>query len=167
VKIRTYKLRTYPTPRQQRRLAREFGAARWVYNRGLETISRAWRERQERITWVDVSRQLTRLKQAEVPWLREVSSCILTQSLRNLDRAFKAFYSKRARHPRFKKRRQEQAVRYQLDGRLKGKYVAGSRLVLPKLGPEGRLVAGAERTAEDGDASARRGGALLRVYGYG
>jgi putative transposase len=135
VKIRTYKLRAYPTPRQQRRLAREFGAARWVYNRGLETISRAWRERQERITWVDVSRQLTRLKQAEVPWLREVSSCILTQSLRNLDRAFKAFYSKRARYPRFKKRRQEQAVRYQLDGRLKGKYVAGSRLVLPKLGP--------------------------------
>jgi putative transposase len=135
VRIRTYKLRAYPTPRQQRRLAREFGAARWVYNRGLETISRAWRERQERITYVDVSRQLTKLKQTEVPWLKEISSYVLTQSLRDLDRAFKAFYSKRARHPRFKKRREEQAVRYQLDGRLKANYVAGSRLVLPKLGP--------------------------------
>jgi putative transposase len=135
VKIRTYRLRAYPTPRQQRRLAREFGAARWVYNRGLETISRAWRERQERITCVDFSRQLAKLKQAEVPWLREVSSTVLTQSLRDLDRAFEAFYSKRARYPRFKKRREEQAVRYQLDGRLKGSYMAGSRLVLPKLGP--------------------------------
>jgi putative transposase len=124
VKIRTYKLRAYPTPRQQRRLAREFGAARWVYNRGLEMISRAWRERQERITWVDVSRQLTKLKQTEVPWLKEISSYVLTQSLRD-----------RARYPRFKKRRKEQAVRYQLDGRLKANYVAGSRLVLPKLGP--------------------------------
>src|SRR5258708_2850779 len=133
--IRTYRLRAYPTPRQQRRLAREFGAARWVYNRGLETISRAWRERQERISCVDFSRQLTKLKQAEVPWLREVSSTVLTQSLRDLDRAFEAFYSKRARYPRFKKRREEQAVRYQLDGRLKGSYMAGSRLVLPKLGP--------------------------------
>jgi putative transposase len=134
VKTLTYKLRAYPTPRQQRRLAREFGAARWVYNRGLETISRAWRERQERITWVDISRQLTKLKQAEVPWLKEVSSHVLTQSLRDLDRALKAFYSKRARYPRFKRRRGDQAVRYQLDGRLKGRYVAGSRLVLPKLG---------------------------------
>jgi putative transposase len=77
-----YRFRAYPTPRQQRRLAREFGAARWVYNRGLETISRAWRERQERITWVDFSRQVTKLKQAEVPWLKEVSSYVPTQSLR-------------------------------------------------------------------------------------
>ncbi|HXB54881.1 MAG TPA: helix-turn-helix domain-containing protein, partial [Vicinamibacteria bacterium] len=37
--ICAYRFRAYPTPRQQRRLAREFGAARWVYNRGLETIS--------------------------------------------------------------------------------------------------------------------------------
>jgi putative transposase len=135
VAIRAYRFRAYPTPRQERRLAREFGAARWVYNRGLETISRAWRERQERITGVDFSRQLTKLKQAEVPWLKEVSSTVLTQSLHDLDRALGAFYSKRARYPRFKKRREEQAVRYQLDGRLKHPYVAGSHLVLPKLGP--------------------------------
>ncbi|HXB57302.1 MAG TPA: transposase, partial [Vicinamibacteria bacterium] len=132
--ICAYRFRAYPTPRQQRRLAREFGAARWVYNRGLETISRAWRERQERVTGVDFSRQVTKLKQGEVPWLKEVSSYVLTQSLRDLDRAFKAFYAKRARYPRFKKRRGEQAVRYQLDKRLKNSYVAGSRLVLPRLG---------------------------------
>jgi putative transposase len=134
VAICAYRFRAYPTPRQQRRLAREFGAARWVYNRGLETISRAWRERQERVTGVDFSRQVTKLKQAEVPWLKEVSSYVITQSLRDLDRAFKAFYAKRARYPRFKKRRGEQAVRYQLDKRLKNSYVAGSRLVLPRLG---------------------------------
>jgi putative transposase len=134
VAICAYRFRAYPTPRQQRRLAREFGAARWVYNRGLETISRAWRERQERVTCVDFSRQVTKLKQAEVPWLKEVSSYVLTQSIRDLDRALDAFFAKRARYPRFKKRRSEQAVRYQLDKRLKHCYVAGSRLVLPSLG---------------------------------
>src|SRR5260370_18748406 len=113
--IRTYRLRAYPTPRQQRRLAREFGAARWVYNRGLETISRAWRERQERVTCVDFSRQVTKLKQGEDPWLKEVSSYLLTQSLRDLDKAFDAFYAKRARYPRFNKRHGNQAVPYQLD----------------------------------------------------
>jgi putative transposase len=90
VAICAYKFRAYPKPRQQRRLAREFGAARWVYNRGLETISRAWSERQERVTGVDFLRQVTKLKQAEVPWLKEVSSYVLTQSLRDLDRAFEA-----------------------------------------------------------------------------
>jgi putative transposase len=135
VAICAYRFRAYPTTRQRRRLAREFGAARWAYNRGLETISQAWRERQERMTGVDFSRQLTKPKQAEVPWLKEVSSYVLTQSLRDLDRAFEAFYAKRARYPRFKKRRGKQAVRYQLDGRLKNAYVAGSLLVLPKLGP--------------------------------
>ena len=133
--IRAYKFRAYPTPRQQRRLAREFGAARWAYNRGLGTISRGWRERRERVTWVDVSRQITKLKRAELPWLKEVSSSVITQSLRDLDGAFKAFYAKRASYPRFKKKRMEQAVRYQLDGRLKENYIGGSRLVLPKLGP--------------------------------
>jgi putative transposase len=134
VAICAYKFRAYPTPRQQRRLAREFGAARWVYNRGLETISGAWRERGERITGVDFSRQVTKLKQAEVPWLREVSRYVLTQSIRDLDKAFKAFHDKRARHPRFKKRHGKQAVRYQLDTRRKNSYVAGSLLVLPGLG---------------------------------
>jgi putative transposase len=84
---------------------------------------------------VDFSRQVTKLKQAEVPWLKEVSSYVLTQSLRDLDKAFNAFYAKRAGHPRFKKRRGKQTVRYQLDGRLKNSYIAGSRLVLPNLGP--------------------------------
>jgi hypothetical protein len=91
VAICAYRFRAYPTTRQRRRLAREFGAARWAYNRGLETISRAWRERQERMTGVDFSRQLTKLKQAEVPWLKEVSSYVLTQSLRDLDRALRLF----------------------------------------------------------------------------
>jgi putative transposase len=87
------------------------------------------------MTSVDFSRELTRLKKSEVPWLREVSSSVLTHSLRDLDRAFQAFFAKQASYPRFMKKRVAQAVRYQLDGRLKDIYLAGSRLVLPKLGP--------------------------------
>src|SRR5258708_16117607 len=91
--IRTYRLRAYPTPRQQRRLAREFGAARWVYNRGLETISRAWRERQERITCENFSRQLTKLKKAKVPCLNEASCTVHHQSSPTLSPAHNTFYS--------------------------------------------------------------------------
>jgi putative transposase len=52
-----------------------------------------------------------------------------------LDRAYKNFFAKRARYPRFKKRRGAQAVRYQLDPRQGTTWVPGERLVLPKLGP--------------------------------
>ncbi|HKC11176.1 MAG TPA: hypothetical protein VKI41_03865 [Vicinamibacteria bacterium] len=50
---------------------------------------------------MDFSRQVTKLKHGEVSWLKEVSSFVLTQSLRDLDEAFKAIYAKRAGYPRF------------------------------------------------------------------
>ena len=132
---RGYRFRFYPTPRQERHLAKAFGCARWVSNFALEEISRAWREREERLSWIDISRRITELKGGEKPWLREVASTVVTQSLRDLDRGFRNFFLKRTRYPRFKKRRMAQSVRYQLDPRQKGTWAPGERLVLPKLGP--------------------------------
>lgn len=139
--LRAYRLRFYPTPRQQRRLAREFGAARWVWNFALSEMSRAWRERQERVTTASLSRRLTVMKRTdEHGWLAEASSTVLTQSLRDLDAAFGHFFRRvkageKPGYPRFKKRRTAQAVRYQLDPRLPSTWVSGERLVLPRLGP--------------------------------
>jgi putative transposase len=132
---RGYRLRFYPTPRQERQLARAFGCARWAWNFALEEISQAWTERQERLSWIDISRRINELKRSDKPWLGDVASTVVTQSLRNLDRAYRNFFQKRARYPRFKKRRMAQTVRYQLDPRQEGTFVAGARLVLPKLGP--------------------------------
>jgi putative transposase len=102
---RGYRFRFYPTPRQERHLAKAFGCARWVSNFALEEISSAWREREERLSWVDLSRRITKLKGGDKPWLREVASTVVTQSLRDIDRSFRNFFEKRTRYPRFKKRR--------------------------------------------------------------
>jgi hypothetical protein len=59
---RGYRFRFYPTPRQERHLAKAFGCARWVSNFALEEISRPWREREERLSWIDISRRITELK---------------------------------------------------------------------------------------------------------
>jgi putative transposase len=134
VRLRGYRFRFYPTPHQERHLARAFGAARWAWNYALEQTSTLWSERQERLSCIDISRKITELKGSEKPWLGEVASTVVTQSLRDLDRAYRNFFEKRSRYPRFKKRRFAQKVRYQLDPRQEGTFVAGERLRLPKLG---------------------------------
>ena len=133
--IRAYRLRFYPTLTQGRQLAGEFGNSRWVWNFALGAKSDAWRERNERLSLVEVSRWLTEIKRDWLPWLRDTASTTATQALRDLDTAFRAFFEKRARYPRFKRRRTEQAVRYQVDPRLKNNFVPGVRLGLPLLGP--------------------------------
>jgi putative transposase len=90
----------------------------------------------ERLTAVDFSRELTWLKTlAPYQWLSQVPATVLTQVLRDQDRAFSNFFAKRARYPRFKKRRHAAAIRFQLDQRVvAGAYRAGEWLKLTGLG---------------------------------
>ena len=134
---RAHKLRLYPTAEQCRRLDAYFGAARWVWNRALEFRSKTYRRRGESVTGVDFSRLLTRLKHtSRYAWLRETPSTVLTQKLRDQDRAFRNFFDARAGYPKFRKRRAEQSIRFQLDQRRIDRTFDANdrRLVLPGLG---------------------------------
>ena len=114
-----------------------FGAARWVWNRALEFRSKAYRRRGESLTGVDFSRLLTRLKHtSRYAWLRETPSTVLTQKLRDHDRAFRNFFDARAGYPKFRKRRAEQSIRFQLDQRQVHRTFDANdrRVVLPGLG---------------------------------
>jgi putative transposase len=76
--------------------------------------SRVYREEGKCLSYGDLSALLSVLKaQAETAWLAEVSSVVLQQSLRHLDRAFVNFFAGRARYPHFKsKKRDTQAATY-------------------------------------------------------
>ena len=135
---RAYRYRFYPTAKQRLQLEGWFGAARWVWNRCLEFRTKAYRRRGESVTGVDFSRLLTRLKHtARYGWLRETPSTVLTQKLRDQDRAFANFFAGRAKYPRFRKRRTTQAIRLQLDQRQVHRTFDANdrRLVIPGLGP--------------------------------
>jgi putative transposase len=133
---RAYKFRLYPTTQQKRQLAIECGHARWVWNWALETRSKSYEERKARLNSIGLSRKLTKIKKAQYPWLSEATSGCHTQKLIDLNKAFKNFFDKRAKYPRFKKRHQAQSVRYQLDKRqVEKNFNAESKLLrLPKLG---------------------------------
>jgi putative transposase len=108
---RAYKYRFYPTDEQKRILAQTFGCCRFVYNWGLSTRKTAYFQHGQKLTYNDLSAMLPALKK-EHPWLSDVSSVPVQQSLRHLDRAYKNFYAGRAKYPTFKKRRNTQSATY-------------------------------------------------------
>ena len=127
------KFRAYPNKEQQNLINRTLGCCRLIYNKGLAMRNDAY-SNGKKIGYNQTSAMLTDLKkQADFAFLKDVDSIALQQSLRDLDRGFKNFFEKRARHPQFKsKHNNHQSYRTinQNDNiRIIGKYIK-----LPKLG---------------------------------
>jgi len=108
---RAYKYRFYPTEEQKIILAQTFGCCRFIYNWGLATRKTAYFQHGQSLYYNDLAAMLPTLKQ-QYPWLAEVSSVPLQQSLRHLDRAFVNFFEGRGDYPTFKKKRNEQSATY-------------------------------------------------------
>jgi putative transposase len=105
-----YKYRFYPTFGQAAELSRTFGCVRKVYNLVLAARTKAWYQRQERVSYVQSSAMLTAMKKdPDLAYLGEVSSVPLQQALRHLQGAFAAFWEKRALYPTFKSRKRSRA----------------------------------------------------------
>ena len=129
--VRGFKYRIYPTGEQKIVLAKTFGCVRVVYNWALDTRTRAFYERQERINYAQSSALLTSLKQTpEREWLNEVSSVPLQQSLRHLQTAFVNFWEKRTGYPTFKRKDGYQSAEFT---RSAFKW-DGASIVLSKIG---------------------------------
>ena len=54
----SYKFRFYPTRQQRQQLAVDFGCARYVWNYALNRRSVAYKEQNEKLTGVDLSREV-------------------------------------------------------------------------------------------------------------
>lgn len=132
--MKAYKLRFYPTLAQRRQLEKEFNACRFVWNWALDTRTKAYREAGETLYAVALSRKLTLLKTSQ-PFLKAASATALTYVLKSQDGAFKKFFKKQSRYPRFKKRGKVNSCTFQLDKRCGDKvFIPNERLRLPKLG---------------------------------
>ncbi len=74
-------------------------------------------------------------RQPETEWLRGVDSQSLQQAIRDLDKAFGAFFARRAKFPRFRSKKRETPT-FRIPQRVA---LVGDRLSIPKVGPV-RLV---------------------------
>lgn len=107
---RAYRERFYPNEQQTELLAKSFGCCRFVWNNSLKYRTDAYYERGESIAHSVLEKRLVPLK-AEFEWLKEVSSVIFQQALRDQQEAFKNFWEKRAKYPKFKSKHDKQAIR--------------------------------------------------------
>jgi putative transposase len=114
VRVRTaYRCRAYPDPTQQAALNRTFGCVRVVWNRTLAERHRRWHADRKSMSYAASDRALTAMKKdPDLAFLSAVSSVPLQQALRHQHQAFRAFFGKRARCPRFKSRRSRQSAHY-------------------------------------------------------
>jgi len=122
-----YNFRIYPTPGQRMALAKAFGCARVVYNDGLRIRQEAYEAGLPYIKDADLQKQvITEAKKTpERAWLSEVASVVLVQSLNDLHKAYRNFFSSatgkrkgpKIAPPKFKSRKDtRQAIRLTRSG---------------------------------------------------
>ncbi len=124
------KVRIYPNKEQEISLAKSFGCSRFVWNFYLNKTNTQYQETGKGMTYCQMAKDLTQLKKlSDYEWLQEPTAAVLQQSLKNLETAFKNFFSKRTGFPKFKSKHSKQSIRFPESCSIKD-----GGLKLPKLG---------------------------------
>ena len=112
--LKAYKYKIKPNVQQQELLSKFFGCVRYIYNWGLNVKTSAYKKNGKSLGYAQLTKELTSLKhQQDHEWLNECTNEALQQSLRCLDKAFTAFFRKKAKYPRFKsKKRSKDSAKF-------------------------------------------------------
>ena len=98
-----HKIALDPNKAQRLYLARAAGTARFAWNWALAE----WRQQYAmggKPSEVSLRRQLNTVKRAEYPWMFDVTKCAVQEAIIDLGAAFRAFFEKRGKYPRFKRK---------------------------------------------------------------
>ena len=102
---KAYKFRMYLTDSQKILVHKTFGCTRFVYNHFLNKCKENGYQKA-----YDMCKELKELV-VEYPFLKEVDSCSLRNSIFNLEDSYKNFFSKRSEYPVFKNKFSKQSYR--------------------------------------------------------
>ena len=99
--MKAIKVKIYPNNKQKELIEKHFGCCRFAYNLGLETKVKTYTETKKSVSVYAIQKEIPKLYE-EKPWLKEVNSQSLQQSLKDLDSAFSHFFKKNNSFPKFK-----------------------------------------------------------------
>ena len=100
---KAYKFRFYPTKTQIKKLNSTFGCVRYVYNHFLDLKQKLYNTEKKSMSYNICSKELTVLKK-DKEWLKDVDKFSLQNSLKDLDVAYKNFFSGKG-YPKFKSKK--------------------------------------------------------------
>lgn len=110
------------------------GSCRFVFNKALGMQKENYEAGGKFVGYVAMAKQLTAWRSSvETPWLKDAPVHPLQHVLKDLEKAYKNFFEKRADFPRFKRKGQSNSFRYPDPKQIKLDQL-NSRLFLPKLG---------------------------------
>jgi putative transposase len=129
-----FKYELKPTGEQQRNLRRYAGSCRFVYNKALALQQANHAAGEKFIGYVAMAAKLPVWKrEAGQAWLKDSPSQALQHALKDLDKAYQNFFTKRADFPRFKRKGSGDRFRYPDPKQIKLDQ-RNNRVFLPKLG---------------------------------
>jgi putative transposase len=119
MKVR-YRYRIYPNDRQKVKLAQLLGCCRYVWNQALEYCNKLSAKKEKKPSNSDLQKLFITQAKKSTPWLKEVASTPLQQSLNDLDTAYKIFFDSlsgkrkgpKLKAPKFKRRKSRQSARF-------------------------------------------------------
>jgi putative transposase len=124
------KVRIYPNQEQSQMLSQQMGCSRWWWNFALNLCNQTYKETGKGLNQFALNAYLPKLKkEEETKWLGDCYSQILQSTTLNLTRAFKNFFEKRAKYPRFKSFHGKQSCQYPQNVKI-----VDGMLKLPKVG---------------------------------
>lgn len=98
-----HKIALNPNAAQRLYFARAAGTARHAYNWALGEWSKQYKEG-KKPSEVSLRRQLNQLKREQFPWYFDVTKCAAQEAIIDLGAAFQAFFKKRGKYPKFKRK---------------------------------------------------------------
>jgi putative transposase len=99
-----HKIKLYPNCEAERYLRSACNVARFAYNWALGTWIYKYKSGEKGMNGFSLVKEFNSIKDESYPWAREVSKWVSQKAIQNLGDAFKRFFKKESRYPRFKKK---------------------------------------------------------------
>lgn len=139
------KIRLYPTEEQELLMWKSAGVARFSYNWGLAYLNNYYEEHKKSFSIWNLRKEFTKLRNSgEFPWLKEVSSEIPQQALKDLGDAFDRFFKHIGDYPKFKKKGKCTVSFFHLNNKfvVKENMIKLEKIGFVKMKDEDRLTKG-------------------------
>lgn len=113
--LKAIKVQIYPSEEQKVYISQQLGCCRFVYNSCLSYRINEYKNCNHSVSYNETDKYCNHVLKNDNPFLREVNSKVLQQSLRDLHKSYENFFRKKEGFPNFKKRGYRDSCRFPKD----------------------------------------------------